>query len=52
MSFKRTAHDGDIRDQWRLTLPSLKKIAQQVGYCDSWWPGAESIRAEDACNSN
>ena len=19
-----------------------KKIAQQVGYCDSWWPGAES----------
>ena len=25
-----------------------KKIAQQVGYRDSWWPGAESTRAEDA----
>jgi len=23
-----------------------KKIAQQVGYLDSWWPGAESTRAE------
>jgi hypothetical protein len=25
-----------------------KKIAQQVGYRDSWWLGAESTRAEDA----
>jgi hypothetical protein len=22
------------------------KIAQQVGYCDSWWPGAESTRSD------
>ncbi len=25
-----------------------KKIAQQVDYLNSWWPGAESTRAEDA----
>jgi hypothetical protein len=25
-----------------------KKIAQQVDYCVSWWPGAESTKAEDA----
>ena len=25
-----------------------KKIAQQVGYCVSWWPGAEWTSAEDA----
>jgi hypothetical protein len=25
-----------------------KKIAQQVGYLNSWWPGAELARDKDA----
>jgi len=33
--------DGDKPNQ------TSKKIAQQVGYSASWWPGAESTRTQD-----
>jgi len=43
LSLKRTLLDeGHPRLMAANSAKPEKKIAQQVGYWDSWWPGAES----------